>query len=48
MAPAYKLTYFNIRGAAESIRFILSYGGIEFEDIRIEREQWPQIKPSKL
>ncbi|GFG30349.1 hypothetical protein Cfor_10064 [Coptotermes formosanus] len=46
MAQAYKLTYFNVKATGEPIRFLLSYGGIEFEDYRIEREQWPQIKPS--
>jgi hypothetical protein len=47
MAQAYKLTYFNVKATGEPIRFLLSYGGIEFEDYRIEREQWPQIKPCK-
>ncbi|KAF5279373.1 hypothetical protein FQA39_LY05483 [Lamprigera yunnana] len=44
MAPAYKLTYFPIRGIAEPLRFLLSYGGIEFEDVRFEFEEWPQLK----
>ena len=47
MAPAYKLTYFNVRGLGEPIRFLLSYGGIEFEDHRIAIEDWPQLKPCK-
>ena len=47
MAPAYKLTYFNVRGLGEPIRFLLSYGGIEFEDHRVEKEDWPQFKPCK-
>lgn len=47
MAPEYKLTYFNIKGLAEPIRFLFHYGGIEFEDIRFEAEQWPKIKASK-
>ncbi|KAK5640320.1 hypothetical protein RI129_011131 [Pyrocoelia pectoralis] len=45
MAPAYKLTYFPVKALAEPIRFLLSYGKIEFEDFRFERENWPEIKP---
>ncbi|XP_034951752.1 glutathione S-transferase-like [Chelonus insularis] len=40
----YKLTYFNITGLGEPIRFILHYGGIKFEDVRISFEEWPKIK----
>ncbi|KAI7815382.1 glutathione S-transferase [Rhyzopertha dominica] len=46
MAPAYKLTYFKFKALAEPIRFLLSYGDIEFEDVRFEREDWPQLKPN--
>ncbi|KAG5881473.1 hypothetical protein JTB14_026530 [Gonioctena quinquepunctata] len=46
MAPAYKVTYFDVTALAESIRFLLSYGGLEFEDVRIPREQWPTVKES--
>jgi len=46
MAPTYKLTYFNVKGLGEPIRFLLSYGGVEFEDHRIDKEEWPQLKPS--
>jgi hypothetical protein len=47
MAPTYKLIYFPVKALAEPIRFLLSYGGVEFEDYRFEREQWPQLKPCK-
>lgn len=46
MAPTYKLIYFSVKALGEPIRFLLSYGGVEFEDYRFEREQWPQLKPS--
>ncbi|KAJ3662953.1 hypothetical protein Zmor_007267 [Zophobas morio] len=46
MAPAYKLTYFPVEALAEPIRFLFSYGGIEFEDFRFDRENWPQMKPN--
>ena len=47
MAPAYKLTYFNVKATGEPIRFLLSYGGVEFEDHRIEKEEWAKVKPCK-
>lgn len=43
--PTYKLIYFSLTGLAEPIRYILNYGGAEFEDYRMEREDWPKIKP---
>lgn len=46
--PTYKLTYFNVQALAEPVRMLLSYGGIKFEDVRIEKEDWPALKPSKL
>lgn len=46
MAPAYKVSYFPITALGEPIRFLLSYGGVEFEDERIEKEKWPAVKPN--
>ncbi|KAF2904004.1 hypothetical protein ILUMI_02175 [Ignelater luminosus] len=46
MAPAYKLTYFPVKALGEPLRFLMSYGGIEFEDYRFERENWPNLKPN--
>ncbi|KAJ8953210.1 hypothetical protein NQ317_000029 [Molorchus minor] len=46
MSPHYKLTYFNSRGRAEHIRFIFAYAGVEYEDERIPKEKWPEVKKS--
>lgn len=43
----YKLFYFNIKALGEPIRMMLSYGNIEFEDHRLDQEQWAKLKPSK-
>ncbi|KAF5279379.1 hypothetical protein FQA39_LY05489 [Lamprigera yunnana] len=45
MGPTYKLIYWPMSGVAEPIRYLLSYGGIEFEDFRIEKENWLHIRP---
>lgn len=42
--PVYKLHYFNITGLGEPIRFLLHYGGIDFEDVRYEADDWPEVK----
>lgn len=36
-----KLQYFHISGLAEPIRYMLYYSGAKFEDIRHNREVWP-------
>ncbi|XP_067008872.2 glutathione S-transferase-like [Anabrus simplex] len=46
MAPKYKLIYFNLRGLGEPIRFLFHYGGIPFEEKRIEFGDWPKVKHS--
>lgn len=46
--PTYKLTYFPIQGLAEPIRLILSYGGADFEDVRFDPANWPDLKPSNF
>lgn len=46
MAPSYKVIHFNFNGRGEPIRMLLTWGGIPFEDNRIEWADWPKIKPS--
>jgi len=41
-----KLTYFNMTARAELSRLILAQAGAEFEDCRIERADWPELKKS--
>jgi len=41
-----KLTYFNLRGRAESARLILAYAGAKYQDNRITGEEFSLIKPS--
>uniref|UniRef100_A0A1B6LN94 glutathione transferase n=1 Tax=Graphocephala atropunctata TaxID=36148 RepID=A0A1B6LN94_9HEMI len=46
MAPKYKLTYFNGLGVAESLRFLLTYMGEDFQDIRVDPADWQNKKSS--
>ncbi|KAI8439704.1 hypothetical protein MSG28_013398 [Choristoneura fumiferana] len=40
-----KVYYFPAKAKAEGLRMMLAYGGQEFEDIRIPKDEWPQWKP---
>jgi len=42
--PAYKLTYFNIRGKGEIIRLLFAVAGVDYEDERIDRDDWANQK----
>ena len=44
--PTYKLYYFNIKARAELARLIFAQAGVPYEDIRIENEKWPELKPT--
>jgi len=48
MPMKYKLTYFDGRGRGETIRWILLQGGVDFEDVRLNMEQWLEVKPKTL
>uniref|UniRef100_A0A915JBT9 GST N-terminal domain-containing protein n=1 Tax=Romanomermis culicivorax TaxID=13658 RepID=A0A915JBT9_ROMCU len=40
----YKYTYFNLRGLGESVRYIFHYAGVDFEDDRIQMDDWMKHK----
>ena len=39
-----KLLYFEAFGRAHSIRVLLNHAGVEFEDVAVKREDWPELK----
>lgn len=41
----YKLNYFNLRGRGEVVRLVFVAAGQQYQDNRIEFDQWPQVKP---
>ncbi|CAJ0581749.1 unnamed protein product, partial [Mesorhabditis spiculigera] len=43
--PHYKLTYFDLRGLGETARQLFALAKVEFEDNRVQRENWPELKP---
>ncbi|XP_064617688.1 hematopoietic prostaglandin D synthase-like [Liolophura sinensis] len=42
--PRYKLIYFNARGRGEVARMLFAEAGVDYEDERIERSEWPVLK----
>jgi len=46
-ADKYKLTYFNVKARGEPIRLIFAAAGVEYEDFRLEKSDWPQWKASE-
>ncbi|GAB9468301.1 Rxlr effector protein [Globisporangium polare] len=45
-APQLKVTYFHGAGRAELTRLLLTFGGVEFVDERIEGADFPALKPT--
>lgn len=48
MTSKYKLTYFNVKGRCEHIRYIFAVAQLPYEDNRITQEEWQELKPSKI
>lgn len=42
---SFKLYYTNARGRAELIRWILAVADQPYEDVRLEKDQWQEMKP---
>ena len=42
--PQLKLIYLNVRGLGELPRLVMHYADVEFEDMRLDREQWMEMK----
>eukprot|EP00117_Sycon_ciliatum_P042244 scpid82425/ scgid30752/ Hematopoietic prostaglandin D synthase; GST class-sigma; Glutathione S-transferase; Glutathione-dependent PGD synthase; Glutathione-requiring prostaglandin D synthase; Prostaglandin-H2 D-isomerase len=42
--PTYKLTYFDATGRAELSRRMFKLAGVEFEDVRVSKDEWPKLK----
>ncbi|XP_023950267.2 glutathione S-transferase 2 [Bicyclus anynana] len=43
--PKTTVYYFPLKALGEGIRLLLAYGGEEFEDRRVAKEEWPEMKP---
>ena len=39
-----KLVYFDLYGRAEASRMLLNVAKVEFEDVRLQKEDWPKYK----
>lgn len=43
--PKLQLYYFDFLGRAEVARIALELSGVEYEDVRLSRDQWAEFKP---
>ncbi|KAJ8044172.1 S-crystallin SL11 [Holothuria leucospilota] len=43
--PSYKLISFDGKALAEVVRYLMELKGIKYEDRRIQKEAWPDLKP---
>jgi glutathione S-transferase len=46
MSDTIKLTYFDIEGVAEAVRLALLISGTPFDDVRVQFQDWPAMKPT--
>ncbi|XP_038648688.1 hematopoietic prostaglandin D synthase-like isoform X2 [Scyliorhinus canicula] len=46
--PNYRLSYFKIRGRAETARYIFAHSGIKYEENMIDIADWPKLKNSLI
>ncbi|XP_046969312.1 glutathione S-transferase 2-like [Vanessa cardui] len=44
--PTHKVYYFQLKALGEGIRLLLAYADQEFEDCRVGKEEWPELKSS--
>jgi len=44
----FKLYYFNVRGRAEVCRLAFAAANVEYEDIRLDGDQWAKEKACEL
>ena len=42
--PKYVLHYFDIAGRAEPLRLMFQQAGVDFEDHRVQFQEWPELK----
>jgi hypothetical protein len=47
--PEYKLTYYDIKGLGEPVRYIFAVAGVDYEDYRIHKDDttYPKL-PAEL
>lgn len=45
--PSYKLFYFDGKGRVEAIRMAFAVGVLQYEDVRVQLQEWPALKPSE-